>query len=866
MDASEFVTDLLKGRNALPPGTRRKHGGIWKIKQGDGTWQRDPDQKSRKKKGKAATKKKDRGRPATKVGTVVTRANGAQYKKTADGWDYLGMKVNKQHERAVARIARQKAEKRAKARAKAVKERAKAKESADKRAESARNRAEATEARRVAREAKEAADKVARVADRTVAAPAAAKPKDEKYEAWMKREGRFSRQTPRNLPEFDDDDFGPALDDLDGPSFSALIREHVPPVSRPSVRLRKKKDRKERPPVTKAERFVADEIAKAGQRRISVPTRDEKVTVQPAKRKRKRFPFTGYIEFQGLKIDVENRKGSTRKGTDKDGKPWSIKMTHHYGEIRGTKAVDGDPLDVYVGPSAASPLVVVIHQSDPVTKKYDEDKVMLGFGSKADAIKAYRAQYNRRGFYGGCTTVSIGNFWKWLSDKGKSQVQFKSFTALTASIQKGIGAPAGYGPIPGSKHGGYRKKVGGHWDYWYPDGKTAKKAQKHRAKQSSKTRKKLGKLLRQGGDTTNAKHQAAIDAALDDHEDALMHAHHAANADKVQSTHGDGKTTETAGEKEDDFSGDIPKDPEEIRARSQNIAAAIEATDDEKMKQGLALQLYNHQRALQAAQASAPEPAKESAKKKEEPAAAEQAPEQVKVDPESGKTELVEQTEGPGPQRNESPEEEEQRETLMAMSDLGVKRAEAAQRAEAERTGKMTVAVPGQYQKTVDKLDAEIADKREEFVAMTERHKAEKKAARKDKRRRKRQAEAAKQTPEAKWGFDPEATMVPAETAKAAETAVDRLRQDYPDLHRELAQAARKLTTALAASNAKWTEHGFEAVTAATDAYNRVAGRHEGIGAAQDTRVGLAIRDRIARDAESVNKAAAAFVRGLLCK
>jgi predicted ABC-type ATPase len=31
------------------------------------------------------------------------------------------------------------------------------------------------------------------------------------------------------------------------------------------------------------------------------------------------------------------------------------------------------------------------------------------------------------------------------------------------------GAPAGYSPIPTGKKGGYRKKVGGAWSYWYPD-------------------------------------------------------------------------------------------------------------------------------------------------------------------------------------------------------------------------------------------------------------------------------------------------------------------------------------------------------------------------------------------------------------
>jgi len=35
------------------------------------------------------------------------------------------------------------------------------------------------------------------------------------------------------------------------------------------------------------------------------------------------------------------------------------------------------------------------------------------------------------------------------------------------------GAPKGYSPIPGSSKGGYRKQVGGKWQYWYPDGRAS---------------------------------------------------------------------------------------------------------------------------------------------------------------------------------------------------------------------------------------------------------------------------------------------------------------------------------------------------------------------------------------------------------
>jgi len=40
------------------------------------------------------------------------------------------------------------------------------------------------------------------------------------------------------------------------------------------------------------------------------------------------------------------------------------------------------------------------------------------------------------------------------------------------------GPPAGYAAVPNSKHGGYRKRVGGKWQYWYPEGKGPKRKAK----------------------------------------------------------------------------------------------------------------------------------------------------------------------------------------------------------------------------------------------------------------------------------------------------------------------------------------------------------------------------------------------------
>jgi hypothetical protein len=107
---------------------------------------------------------------------------------------------------------------------------------------------------------------------------------------------------------------------------------------------------------------------------------------------------------------VENKRGSTRRGTDKDGHEWQCKLFFDYGYIRGTEGVDGDHVDVYIGPHEEAQSVYIVHQNDPVTGKYDEDKVMLGFSSLHDARAAYLKQYDRPGFLGKIDVMPIEEF------------------------------------------------------------------------------------------------------------------------------------------------------------------------------------------------------------------------------------------------------------------------------------------------------------------------------------------------------------------------------------------------------------------------------------------------------------------------
>jgi DNA topoisomerase IB len=68
-------------------------------------------------------------------------------------------------------------------------------------------------------------------------------------------------------------------------------------------------------------------------------------------------------------------------------------------------------------------------------------------------------------------------------------------------VFKGGNIPSGPGwqPVPGGKHGGYRRKQGPRWVYWYPSSAHAARAADHHKQTGERMRKKLGKVLRKRG-------------------------------------------------------------------------------------------------------------------------------------------------------------------------------------------------------------------------------------------------------------------------------------------------------------------------------------------------------------------------------
>jgi hypothetical protein len=153
-------------------------------------------------------------------------------------------------------------------------------------------------------------------------------------------------------------------------------------------------------------------------------------------------PLHGHLSHQGLRVAVENQKGSVRSGVDADGKPWKTKMVHPYGYLVGTKGADGEEVDAYVGPHKKAPHAFVVHQHKSTGKGYDEDKVMLGFKSEDHARTAYLKHYDDPKFLGPISKVPIERLKELITSRKKlvkiSEVTLRSFFDELGNIARSV--------------------------------------------------------------------------------------------------------------------------------------------------------------------------------------------------------------------------------------------------------------------------------------------------------------------------------------------------------------------------------------------------------------------------------------------
>lgn len=120
------------------------------------------------------------------------------------------------------------------------------------------------------------------------------------------------------------------------------------------------------------------------------------------------------LTFQGLLVSIETGKGRHRHWHDPHtGEGGKTKMRYPYGYIRRTKGMDGDHVDVVIGPkeSAENVFVFMINKAPDFIER-DEEKCFLGFDSKEKARSVFDSMYDDKRFFRSVKTMPFETFKK----------------------------------------------------------------------------------------------------------------------------------------------------------------------------------------------------------------------------------------------------------------------------------------------------------------------------------------------------------------------------------------------------------------------------------------------------------------------
>ena len=156
----------------------------------------------------------------------------------------------------------------------------------------------------------------------------------------------------------------------------------------------------------------------------------------------------GHVKVDGYDITIENPKGSVRSGKDANGTAWSITMNNDYGYIRGTKAIDGDHIDVFLSDTPEEGAVFVVDQAKE-DGSFDESKVMYGFSSLEEARDAYLSNYST-GWENrilAITEVSKDEFKKWIDSSTRKTKAFSEYKSVKPEGPKQINIEGLFGAL-----------------------------------------------------------------------------------------------------------------------------------------------------------------------------------------------------------------------------------------------------------------------------------------------------------------------------------------------------------------------------------------------------------------------------------
>ena len=172
-----------------------------------------------------------------------------------------------------------------------------------------------------------------------------------------------------------------------------------------------------------AETSLQSEVTRAEQQTNAEPTEGQKEAGNYKKERVKVGPFD---------VVIEQPRGSVRSGVDANGKAWETTMQNTYGYFGGTKGVDGDAIDVFLGNDLDGwdgTTVFVVDQYNP-DGSFDEHKVMLGFNSQEEAEAAYFANYEAdwaKTHRTEVTAVPLADFTEWVKSSKRKTKAFAEY-------------------------------------------------------------------------------------------------------------------------------------------------------------------------------------------------------------------------------------------------------------------------------------------------------------------------------------------------------------------------------------------------------------------------------------------------------
>lgn len=154
----------------------------------------------------------------------------------------------------------------------------------------------------------------------------------------------------------------------------------------------------------------------------------------------------GRITVRGYLVAIENPKGSIRSGTSKSGKKWSTTMAHDYGYIVGSKAVDGDAVDLFLGPDPEKGGIYAVDQV--IDGQFDEVKLCWGFKDETEARQAYLSNYEKgwKGL-GDITPVLEDDLREWLDTGASAKGSYKAYKSRTSLHTRVSGVAADEGKM-----------------------------------------------------------------------------------------------------------------------------------------------------------------------------------------------------------------------------------------------------------------------------------------------------------------------------------------------------------------------------------------------------------------------------------